>query len=270
MPPEHPEIDEKVRKRALRVLEIAERALPDWDLQLHFHGYVSNTDPESGIIAAANWNNPSICIDDLWVATSNIPERVCGLFEDMGIGIEWSDMIDTCVECHRVFETTPTYHGWSPSYIVYEDGDLVCEDCLDAEEYLESIEERVNLYCVTAIEPGEHGYVCVLEGLRSGYHQGQDDDPSVIARHLKENKLRRWLFWREGAGQYDVTFSLYIHPEGVIEDDDELVIQTGEAEMSGEDPAWVEDLRKLLKGNTKGRWPGEELRRDLEQMRKKL
>jgi hypothetical protein len=193
-------------RRAFRVLEIA--GLDNGEIELHTEGYAEPgyTDPESGIIATGNWNDPPT------------PERVTRIFEKLGIEIEWGDEWAACDECHKLFRTQPDSYMWRRSYWLDEmDGDIRCRECVleDPTDMLEQLEGKDDRALTFDMDLAAHGYVRQDGEYESGWHPGQDDNPKTIADTLRAKGIGRFLFKVDGVGQFDVRFSLWVHESEV-------------------------------------------------------
>lgn len=134
------------------------------------------------------------------------------LLEKMGYQIEWSDQTTRCDHCYGCITTDADYYGDTAHYAILGECDAVCEHCIRtdfAEEYLEGLENNhrgaVN---ISGINPAEHGYELVEGEFESGFHPGQTDNPRAIFERLRE-KYDRLLFVIDGAGQFDVRFSIW-------------------------------------------------------------
>jgi len=129
--------------------------------------------------------------------------------------IEWGDEWATCEDCDKVFRTQPSGHGWT-MYGTLDARGCTCGDCLkkDPEAYLKNFEGKTRRAASVDVNPGEHGYLRVNPEGRSyqhGLHPGMDDNPVVIAKHLEDLGVERFLFVLDAGSQFDVTFLLFIH-----------------------------------------------------------
>jgi hypothetical protein len=176
----------------------------DEDINLHFKGYgePGYDDPESGLIATANWNH----IDD------EIQEKL----ESANVGIEWSDEWEACCECSKLIRTTGDSYSWSLYGYNDDEGQLTCGHCVNADpdDYLASIEGKVDR-CVTIFDfdPTEHGYKRLEGDFERGLHSGQDADPRVIAESLRSMNIERFIFVLDVCGQFSTNFGVCIREE---------------------------------------------------------
>lgn len=117
-----------------------------------------------------NWND-----DDTYdrvkrerVKTSNLPSRLCKIFERMGVEIEWCDMVSSCDDCNLLVQTEPTSYFWEPDFIV-GDGFLKCHKCAKNDS---------DLYCSTCeefIKEGEEHSEELCEGEEEDDKEDEDE-----------------------------------------------------------------------------------------------
>ena len=196
------------------------------DMYWHSAGYAEPgyDEPESGAIVLGNWNDITEFDEETrtFNTLDDTPSRLARIFEILGADIGWSDCWSDCHECGALVRTDPDSYGWRPHYHI-DEGSLVCFDCLDAEEYLEGLEE--NKHAINQMfEPGEHGYVLVADRFERGMHYGQDAHPGLIAELMNEAGIKRWLFNLDSKGQFDIDFSLWIHKDEADRNDGEILI----------------------------------------------
>lgn len=210
---------------------------------LFHHGYAEPgyDDPKSGLIATGNWNSISRYDREKgeFDTIDETPVKVGQLLERLGVELEWSDEWDVCVGCDKLVRTSPTSYGWQPSYVDIC-GDILCKDCLDPEEWLESIEgkpDRAN--AITSVNPEDYGYIKVLSDLEHGFHSGQDADPRVVTRSMTKFGIERFLFNIDNVGQFDMSFSLWVH------EDEYNLLDDKKIETDG--PSVSEALKRGLK-----------------------
>jgi len=178
------------------------------------------SDPESGLIAFGNWNeisrwdaakNESITIDDT-------PSRVAALLEKLGVELEWSDEWAFCDQCNKAVRTSPDSYCWKRSYWQDDSGSVTCCDCIaeDPSDYLESLEGNTRNCITLYIDLAEHGYVMLEDGFENGFHYGQDADPKLIGKALREQGIERFLFHLDHTGQFDLAFSVWVYADEII------------------------------------------------------
>lgn len=170
------------------------------DVMIYYNGYVEPgyDDPESGMIATANWND----VD---------PEP----FEELGIEIEWSDEWSDCCNCGKLFRTSPDSYSWTPYYAWIGECEMICGDCIkdDPSDYLEELNGNKRKCETIGISLEEHGYRLYQDGYENGFHPGQNDDPQAIAKQLREKGFKNFIFQLDSTGQFDMNFSVWVLDE---------------------------------------------------------
>ena len=165
-----------------------------WAAEYAEPGY---TNPKAAILFA-NWNQCS--------------KRVCALLEAAGYELEWEDEWTTCSDCGKALRTSPDSYSWLPSYVELDCG-LLCNDCVDPESYLESIEDNPRKAITTGVDPADYGYVLLDDSFENGFHPGRDDDPAKISKELHAKGYEHLIFRIDGKGQFDISFSVWHKPE---------------------------------------------------------
>jgi hypothetical protein len=213
-------------KRALRAIEAAAASCKTREgrnrieeVQLHTAGVVEPGYDSDAIVATGNWNDctrynretrQSETIED-------VPSRLGSVLEKMGVTIEWLDEWDACGECSRLVRTRADSYSWKPSYVSTDSG-LVCFECIDPAEHLESLEGNPRTAnTIETIDPAQHGYTLIQGDFEHGFHPGQDADPKVIADSLRKLGVCRFLFQIDRNGQFDTRFSVYVHNDELPE-----------------------------------------------------
>lgn len=141
---------------------------------------------------------------------NNFSRDACDALERAGYSLEWEDEWSTCDDCGKAVRTSPDSYGWQPTYFRSDCGTL-CQECVDLEEYLESLEDDPERCCFAWVNPDEHGYVLISkEGeFESGWHPGQNDNPADILRDLHERGIRHVVFRTTSTGQFDINFEAW-------------------------------------------------------------
>ena len=150
------------------------------------------TDPKAGVLLG-NWNHCS--------------RRVADLLEKAGYELEWEDEWTDCSMCYRAVRTSPDCYSWQRSYVLLHDSELICHECMLADEDLmkEWLEELENNH-----------RQAVRSWVENGWHPGQDDDPEeILEQALTEKPDGKFLFRISGVGQFDVDFELWQKAEAV-------------------------------------------------------
>ena len=192
-----------------------DRQVCSWANEVRWYGeYADGRSSPKGIVAA-NWNNLDR-YDQVMrsrITTSNIPKRMCKVFERMGVEIEWNDMVSECCDCMKCIQTQPDGYCWTPQYIENEDGYL-CAECAkdEAEELLElEYEGQCKAWTLDNINPLEYGYVKLdNKQYETGLHQGQNDNPKEVAKALHAHGITRFIFVLDDQGQFDCKWSVLV------------------------------------------------------------
>jgi hypothetical protein len=165
--------------------------------------------------------------DIIFADWNKFGKNVDRVLEAYGYAIEWNDEWSQCNGCDNAFRTSPDSYGWSPSYVLMNECELVCLECLDGQEdeYLEGLEDNGSTALnIRSIDPAKFGYQLIKDGFESGWHPGQNDDPQTILKALQALGKERLLFKIDDSGQFDMAFSVW---EKVTENDetDEFLFQ---------------------------------------------
>jgi hypothetical protein len=223
----YPDFDSlSVAEKAVKLIEFfAEKAATQSgryrveEVHIHTDGYAepgySIEEGKSGVIALGNWNaitkwdekkHDSIVVD----------QTICLLadeFEKLGIEMDWDDEWGYCSKCGKLFRVTQDSYRWQRYYWDCEDGDPICGDCVleDPTEYLVSFEGKDNSCITIEIDLEKCGYIKLEGGFENGFYDGQDADPKLIAAELRHQDIERFIFNLDGVGQFDLSFSVYVH-----------------------------------------------------------
>lgn len=216
-------MDKKILDRVNRVIDAALRTAKTplgtnaiEDMMVYTEGYAEPgyDVPECGIVVLGNWNSISMYDRELgkFVDIDTIPVRLATILERMGADTQWSDEWASCYDCGKLVRTKPNCYGWMQAYAENEDGDIQCLHCIDPLEHLERIEgDNRRCNTVHTINPADHGYVKLDQEFEHGLHPGQDADPGMIGAALRELGITRYLFNMDDVGQFDQTFSVWVH-----------------------------------------------------------
>jgi hypothetical protein len=207
-------------------------------------------DPESGTVALGNWNEIHGPYNEQ-SRTSEVldktPDRLAAILERMGIGIEWSDEWYTCSDCGKCFRCSADSYCWQMSGVLTEYGDCVCCDCLDPVEHLESLEgQDSKCNTIDSIDPADHNYTRIPLDFENGWYGGQSADPKTIGDTLAGWGIERYLFNLDSTGQFDISFSVWIHNSELSKDPtlETITHWLENGKTDGPDPA--EMMKKAL------------------------
>lgn len=171
------------------------------------------TDKGKGVLFA-NWNSQCAYVQGegyTGVEDETMP-RLARIFEHAGFEIEWSDEWSTCGDCGKAIRTSSDGYGWTQSYWLANDCEIICKDCVDPDEYFESLEGE-DSHANTLFDPSEHGYVKVNGDFENGFHPGQNDNPREIGKRLKGIGVTAYVWNINGVGQFDVEFACYVRED---------------------------------------------------------
>lgn len=152
--------------------------------------------------------------------TRSMLARVFAALERLGYEFEWCDEWRECACCHGAVRCNADSWGWRRYY--YEDeahGDVICGDCVrdnvedQRDAYLEWIEGNHRRAMTFDLNLDELGYLHLNERFEHGFHPGQDADPEKVAQEIERCGGRRFIFEMDSAGQFDITFSVWLHKD---------------------------------------------------------
>lgn len=170
-------------------------------------------------IVLANWNNATRYDSNTGEHTTidGTPERMARMFEAAGCEIEWSDEWATCDDCSRIVRTSADSYGWTPSYAWIGDCSIVCAECLpdDPSEYIEQLKDSASSADTMGIIHALDGWHEVSANNETGFHPGQDDDPSAVLSQLHEAGLSGIVCSVDSAGQFDASWSAWAHEDDI-------------------------------------------------------
>jgi hypothetical protein len=224
-------VDEQERRvwaRAQRAIDAAinvqvakckARGLPAFnvsaqDVQL-YDGY-AEPGHDGERVATGNWNTCSEYDRETSTRVdydATMP-RLLKVLEALGFECEWSDEWTTCDDCGKLVRTSPDGWGWTPSYAMVDECSTVCMNCLDPSEHLASLEgdaDKINT--IASIDPADHGYKRLPDDYETGWHEGQDARPQLVAKALEKQGIERFLFNVEDVRQFDSTWSAWVHED---------------------------------------------------------
>ncbi len=144
---------------------------------------------------------------------NKVPKHVFDKLESLGYACEWLDEWATCAECNKAVRTSPNSYDWTSAYVI-QDGDLLCLDCVDAQAYYESIENRSDVAASNEFahhyKPEDYGYVKVNEDhYINGLHGIVDDPKQILGDLLSDDPEGRFVFTLDYTSQFEVGFSVY-------------------------------------------------------------
>lgn len=160
--------------------------------------------PRNGVLLA-DWNS--------------LPSNLDSILERAGYAVEWSDEWSTCDSCNRIVRTSPNSYGWRRSYVLYNDCEIICADCVreDLDTYESHLLNNPRLADTLDVDWSARGFrKANADHYENGFHPGQNDNPEDIAKTLQPTV--DYLFAIPSVGQFDVSFDCWIRDK----EDDEL------------------------------------------------
>jgi len=235
-------------RRAEKQIEIAHRSAKTSQARSQIDSITICTEyaepgySSSGLIAFGNWNAVTSYTENKFGTVDDAPARLGTLLEKLGCELEWSDEWVCCDQCGRAVRTKPDSYRWQASYASTDDG-ILCHECLeeDPTDYLQSL-EGTSERCVTMdLDLEAHGYKLVADDFENGLYGNQADRPELVAEALRKQGVDRFLFKLDSTGQFDLSFSVWVHEDEYDRIDRE---EFDAASVAGVDPAY--QLQKAL------------------------
>lgn len=172
-------------------------------------------DPELGILFG-DWNNETRYDKETQtrVEVSDRHSRFSAIAEHAGYGIEWYDEWSTCGDCGKAVRTSADSYSWQPAYVILNECELVCHECLDWADYLQRIEDDPRAACTADCDPAQYGYVRLSDSkeYENGFHPGQTDDPSTILKACHARGIERVIFRIPETSQFYIRFETWYRP----------------------------------------------------------
>jgi len=193
------------------------------NIQIHTHGYAEpgydTCENEPDVVLLADWNavvgwNPKTRNFDMQDPTMERLAKI--LVNRYRLTIEWEDEWVACADCKGLVRITPNSYGWTKAWYELTDVGKVCETCIRSKHmnaYLEQLEGNpASAVTFDNLDLGEYGYKCLNdESFEAGCHPGQDAEPKLIADGLKKHGYSRFVFRLDSAGQFGLSFSVWMH-----------------------------------------------------------
>ncbi len=191
------------------------------------------SDPSSGVIVFGNWNTVTRYDGNNFITVDEAPARVASLLEKLACELEWSDEWACCDKCGRAVRTKPDSYSWQASYTSTDDG-ITCHECLeeDPTDYLQSLEGDSGRCVTMDLDLEAHGYKLLADDYENGLYGGQSDRPELIAEALREQGISRFIFNLDSTGQFDLSFSVWVHESESVD-----LEEFETAPTAGPDPA---------------------------------
>jgi len=160
----------------------------------------------------ANWNPKSFT-----PLVSTIESRIGALLEHYDIPMEWSDEWDTCCDCGGAIQTQPDSYFWKPSYVLFNDYEIICESCVfaDLDSYEEQLLNDPNRADTLDVDWSSRGWRRYDAKFETGFHSGQTDNPQEIFDQLTNTLTDPpdILFSIDSVGQFETNWSAWIRAQ---------------------------------------------------------
>lgn len=137
-------------------------------------------------------------------------------FNDIGIETGFSDEYSKCCGncngCQNIVRTSPDSYFWTPP--LYIDGEgFTCDDCAqDHSEYVLEEYKNKTKSIPSQFNTDELGLVKVNdESYQQGMHEGMDDSPEPILKHLNNADIDVWFLVHPSQFYYE--FDVYVRTE---------------------------------------------------------
>ncbi len=159
--------------------------------------------------AEPGYADPEKCV--LFGNWNHFSHKAYDLCEQAGYALEWSDEWSTCGDCGKAVRTSPDSYGWQASYVLLNECEIVCVNCIDWSDYLSSIEDDAHKAVRSSCDPSQFGYRLASSAgeFENGFHPGQNDKPADILKRLHAAGHNRIVFRISGVGQFDVEFEAW-------------------------------------------------------------
>lgn len=135
--------------------------------------------------------------------------RTCDLLGKVA-ELEWSDEWATCGECGKLVRVQADSYCWTRAYHIFNECEIVCHNCIDADEYLEDVMDNATSAVTLDVDPTDHGFEAYNGQFEAGLHPGQTDNPRDIAERVRADGWAHFVFKVDSVGQFDIRFRVYV------------------------------------------------------------
>lgn len=205
-------------------LKLAERALRCIDMRMGFCEEDWDVDDETPHLVVKHDDSLEIVsmaqqFVNEWARATEF------LYDEYTWGVIWpyDDEWGECKYCARMFNTKPQSYSWTPGYVDLPGVGYVCKHCVMedeviAQDYVDSlIQRRMSKRppIDTVLEQDQIealGYVLLDLDLETGYHEHQNDDPTVLARKLNPI-TQEFFFVLTDKGQFDIAWTVAVRQD---------------------------------------------------------
>lgn len=192
--------------------------------------WVSDWANEYGEPGYGNWGTPvtMVVLGSWWIrddageltSVDRRYPRICNRLEELGIELVWHDEWVVDSENSKAYRANADSHGWTPSYVVTDDGQMLTPDD-DIDTWLEWATNTPSRCLTRSFIDGdmpallrERGWVLHADRFETGFHPGQTDRPQTMFDEVrKTHPTDDVLFTLDGVGQFDAQWSVWCKPE---------------------------------------------------------
>jgi hypothetical protein len=141
--------------------------------------------------------------------------RIWKQLESQGVEFNWHDEWTIDSDHDKAYRTNPDMHGWQPSYVYTERGDIMTadDDIADWVEWAVNQPKRViPTRIISRDRIIEAGFMLIHDRLESGHHEGMTDDPCAyydMETGKPASKDWDYLFLLDDTSQFYITFSMW-------------------------------------------------------------
>lgn len=168
---------------------------------------------------AGDWNEKTKYVDGERIVTDNTPKRLGDALERLGIETLWLDEWTTCGNCGKAIRTQPDSYSWQPYYMVVNECEISCRDCIESSWDADFLEEHNMLnnprmavhQWVSDTQLTEWGFSRHNGIFENGWHPGQTDDPVKIFDAIRdENPSADVVFRIDENSQFYMRFTAWV------------------------------------------------------------
>lgn len=210
-----------------RILDAARNSTTDrWVLNnIDNIGWAHDTcepgyDPGNGMFFA-DWNKRRTGDDTM--------ARLHDILETLGYSCHWYDEWSTCGDCGKAFRTQADCWTWQPSFVIMNECELVCLDCIedDPEPYLDQCARNGEAMNLARLWPSDHGWYLpsdededAIDTFKPGMYRWSDNDyekhvQAYRDKYGDDNVLVEVVEPR----QFDATIRVWLRKEDDDDDD---------------------------------------------------
>lgn len=157
------------------------------------------------------YDDKPVALGDWNESNYSLMPRLAKVLEKMGYAVEWLDEWVVCDCCGKAVRSQADSCSWKRYLFQSEYGEITCGDCTkdDPADYLKHLSGNAQSCLTFDIDLSKYGYELHEESFENGWY-GQEDDPKVIAKQLREEGITDFIFVLDSKGQFDISFSVWV------------------------------------------------------------